>query len=327
MPWLGRLTRPLSSTSTTRVPGYVCPNSAVRWITSISRVPSLPSWDVELFREKAFEPALPHTLARCAAADLPATSLWFTHDSHPFNGVESLSSVPVTFELNLDFWKQYENEVVPLELRRTDEEPRFERKMLPLKVLLDHDSSVASESSSTSMTKRSVYLAQCSLSSLPAALRDALPLPPLLRAGKGDIYDSSLWMGRPPTFTPMHRDPNPNMFVQLAGQKVIRLLPPNVGQLVFRLVQQAAHSDSNSRFRGNEMMVGKESKVIESGIWGSENEREVPPVVEDITAVVQRYGQEATLSTGEGLFIPKGWWHSVRGVGKGINASVNWWHR
>jgi hypothetical protein len=327
MSWPGRLTERFSSTSKTRVRGFVRQSTAVRRISSIAKLPRLPSWDVEQFRGKAFEPALPHTLPRCAAADLPATSLWFTHDSDLFSGIATPNTGPVASELKLDFWRQYEGEVVPLELRWTDEQPRFERKMLPLKVLLDQGSSVTNDSSSPSTTKRSVYLAQCSLSSLPAALHDALPVPPLLRVGKGDIYDSSLWMGRPPTFTPLHRDPNPNMFVQLAGHKVIRLLPPNVGELAFQLVQQAAHVESNSRFRGSEMMVGRESKILEDGIWGAENERDVSPVVEDITSVVRRYGQEATLNTGEGLFIPKGWWHSVRGFGKGINASVNWWHR
>jgi hypothetical protein len=33
-------------------------------------------------------------------------------------------------------------------------------------------------------------------------------------------------IGHPPTYTPLHRDPNPNIFVQLAGEKVVRLLAP-----------------------------------------------------------------------------------------------------
>jgi len=33
------------------------------------------------------------------------------------------------------------------------------------------------------------------------------------------------------------------------------------------------------------------------------------------------------LEAGDGMFIPKGWWHSVKGVGKGIIGSANWWFR
>jgi hypothetical protein len=39
---------------------------------------------------------------------------------------------------------------------------------------------------------------------------------------------------------------------------------------------------------------------------------------------------ETTLYPGDALFIPQGWYHSVRSVGSpaiGINASANWWFR
>jgi len=36
---------------------------------------------------------------------------------------------------------------------------------------------------------------------------------------------------------------------------------------------------------------------------------------------------QTELDAGDALFIPKGWWHSVKGLGDGINGSVNWWFR
>jgi len=33
------------------------------------------------------------------------------------------------------------------------------------------------------------------------------------------------------------------------------------------------------------------------------------------------------VSPGDALFIPKGWWHSIKSVGIGVTASVNWWFR
>ena len=62
------------------------------------------------------------------------------------------------------------------------------------------------------------------------------------------------------------------------------------------------------------MMQGEERRVLEKTVWGDE-EVEGPD------------GWEAELESGDALFIPKGWWHSVKGVGEGINGSVNWWFR
>ncbi|RMD44720.1 hypothetical protein DV735_g392, partial [Chaetothyriales sp. CBS 134920] len=119
----------------------------------------------------------------------------------------------------------------------------------------------------------SIYLAQCPLTSLPDVLQADLPTPELvLKAGKGDVYASSLWLGHASAataaYTPLHRDPNPNLFLQLAGCKEIRLLPPEVGDVLFDAVREE-----------------------------------------------------------EALFIPKHWWHSVKGVGGGVTASANWWFR
>ena len=165
----------------------------------------------------------------------------------------------------------------------------------------------------------SLYIAQCSLNDLPPSLQADLPTPELvLKAGRGDIYDSSLWMGRPPTFTPLHRDPNPNLFVQLAGQKIIRLFSPEVGRAIFDAVQAKLAGTGNPTFRGDEMMQGQEREELEEAVWGSGR---------DGLNAWQSEGLEARLEMGEGLFIPKGWWHSVRGVGAGMNASVNWWFR
>jgi hypothetical protein len=125
-------------------------------------------------------------------------------------------------------------------------------------------------------------------------------------------------MGRPPTFTPLHKDPNPNLFFQLAGQKVIRLFSSEVGRAIFDAVQARLGGPGNATFRGEEMMQGQEREELEEAVWGDGSEGLKAWQVE---------GLEARLGMGEALFIPKGWWHSVRGIGAGMNASVNWWFR
>merc|ERR1711939_1149989 len=104
-----------------------------------------------------------------------------------------------------------------------------------------------------------VYLAQASLSDLPKGLREDVPTPELvLNAGKGDVYNSSIWLGLAPTYTPLHRDPNPNLFVQLAGRKTVRLYQPKVGHGIFAQVQ--------------ERIGGAEKKALEEEVWGGSHE-------------------------------------------------------
>lgn len=61
---------------------------------------------------------------------------------------------------------------------------------------------------------RNLYIAQSNISHLPEPLSQDLPVPDIVKhAGKGDIYNSSIWLGLQPTYTPLHRDPNPNLFL------------------------------------------------------------------------------------------------------------------
>lgn len=158
-----------------------------------------------------------------------------------------------------------------------------------------------------------IYIAQAQISELPKQLQDDLPIPHLVKgAGKGDIYDANLWMGIPPTYTPLHKDPNPNLFVQLASSKRVRLFNPTIGAAIFRHVQSNIGQSASASFRGNEMMEGPERAVLDEAVWGK---------------LLSRQGFEAIVSPGDALFIPRGWWHSIKSIGTDINASVNWWFR
>lgn len=227
--------------------------------------------------------------------DIPVISKWFRPS--PIGKGDQ--------ELNQSYLEPHGSTMVPLELTcREEQSERFERFQAPLSLLFSHIT--ASQDLSTRL-----YLAQCSLEDLPGELRSDLPMPNMIpHMGKGDIYGSSLWMGRPPTYTPLHRDPNPNLFVQLAGKKIIRLMKPDVGRELYERVRAGS---GHANMRGEEMMVGEESQRLDEAVWGD------GAILEDTRAE----GWQATLESGDGLYIPLGWWHSVRGVGSSVNASVS----
>ncbi|KAF5027625.1 hypothetical protein F66182_251 [Fusarium sp. NRRL 66182] len=161
-----------------------------------------------------------------------------------------------------------------------------------------------------------LYIAQSSLSDLPPELQKDVPTPELIRrVGKGDVYSSSIWLGTEPTYTPLHRDPNPNLFCQLCSSKVIRLMAPKTGDMLYSRVQTRLQKQGNSRIRTEDMMQGEEREALFDAVWG---EGSLPKAT-----------YEAHLGRGDALFIPNGWWHSVKSLGDcgHLNGSVNWWFR
>ncbi|OBT73960.1 hypothetical protein VF21_07456 [Pseudogymnoascus sp. 05NY08] len=157
-----------------------------------------------------------------------------------------------------------------------------------------------------------LYIAQAQMADLPQQLRDDLPTPELvLKAGKGDVYDANVWIGTPPTFTPLHKDPNPNLFVQLSSSKKVRIFEPRKGQAIFAAVRRKIGASPTAAFRGEEMMQGRERVELKEAVWDPAN----------------LDGHEVAVRPGDALFIPKGWWHSIKSEGDGLNASANWWFR
>lgn len=257
------------------------------------------------FRSESFTPALPALMPLGHFGQLPAIRKWFLQDEDSIVGTH----------LNMVYLSAFKNAIVPLELMRTTttsddalNDRSFQRGEAPFDVFLDW------AENATEKTNERIYLAQASIRELPQPLKDDLPTPELvLKAGKGEIYDTSLWLGISPNYTPLHKDPNPNLFVQLAGSKVVRLLPPEAGCEIFTAVQAALGRSTSASFRGTEMMEGEEKALLEAAIWNSSAQEN-----DHVFA-----GQEAHLSCGDGLFIPKGWWHSVKGIGTGITGSVS----
>ncbi|KAM0747153.1 Clavaminate synthase-like protein [Meredithblackwellia eburnea MCA 4105] len=155
------------------------------------------------------------------------------------------------------------------------------------------------------------------------------------------IGRKSVWIGLTETNTPLHCDPEHNFLLQLAGRKVVRLVSPSLGE---RWIGRAVGGISSQRkargmgqLRGEEMMDLASPEYEKSQrIWESEDAVEAILSLhaenDDRSGKQQQDVIEAVLDQGMGLFIPRGWWHAVKGVAKDptsqereVNASVNWW--
>jgi hypothetical protein len=252
--------------------------------------------------------------------DIPAYEKWHTRtEERPDDvrvrkfkrGSKAPEAVTTNMKLNMAYLEQYGDMNVPLEL--TTMSPNgptsFERFEGPFSLLLAHIMDKKD-------TSRRLYLAQHSLDDMPRGLRDDLPTPMgFLKSigGAGDIYGSSLWMGKAPTRTPLHRDPNPNLFVQLLGKKTIRLIEPTAGKELYeRIKEMVGEASGSATMRGEEMMRGKAMELLERTVWD-----------DNLTQDLAVQGFEVTLKEAHGLYIPLGWWHAVRSRGSGPNVSVS----
>lgn len=263
--------------------------------------------DLQHFRQKYFEPGTP-ILLRGVFGNFPAINRWFVPGVNDTN----------ERGLSLEYFDEFGQLPVPLEITQDVSSPRekqrFSRVDAPLSVFLqlcDPNNTIPARA----------YLAQCPLSDLPKALVQDVAVPELVTSvGRGDVYNSSIWLGQSPTYTPLHKDPNPNLFVQLAGTKAIRLMPPRDGLRIYETVRMRLGGGGNPDMRGDEMMAGIEAAELEKEIWSSD---EHAAQAKEVEAEERNHiALEAHVHPGDGLFIPQGWWHSVKGVGKGMTGSV-----
>lgn len=229
-----------------------------------------------------------------------------------------------------------------LESKLPSDEVQFNHQTKPYEILRFHaplallsaalDFNIANPKVSPSARLRGLYISQASLSDLPHELQADLPVPRIVKlAGKGDIYNSSIWLGLEQTYTPLHRDPNPNLFIQMCSTKVVRLLPPPSGEDIYSAMKSHLGTmTGNSRIRGMDMLNGPEAILSLKTIWNDGQwQNEFGPALGNEVARTRATMLEATLDDGDALFIPTGWWHSVRSMhldGR-LNGSVNWWFR
>lgn len=345
VPVMPGLIKSLSRTSRTILRPYSSSNG-LHTLSPVDKIVGpFAAIDLSEFRKRAFVPERPFlittrggTASKAENAtrfdqSLPATRKWFSH--------EHVSSSSPVLTLSEQYLLRFQDTILPYEfiidskgdtlqeyinwaqaenngsqelakflaqLLSEFDNRTFHRFNAPLSLFLQ-----ACRATPSHIISPRLYIAQAQIADLPKELQDDLPTPRIVKeGGKGDIYDANIWMGVPPTYTPLHKDPNPNLFVQLASSKRARLFEASVGSAIYRDVQQRIGQYGSASLRGDEMMEGPERGVLDDAVWGNG---------------VKGEGYEAMVNPGDALFIPKGWWHSIKSVGNDVTASVNWWFR
>ena len=246
--------------------------------------------DLETFRTQALAPSRPLLIPK--AFQLPAAKTWLLPTSVP-----TLNHSYLSLHADTAF--------VPMELTHSSaKSPFFQRvSSAPLSLFLAYAALPPAERG-----ERRFYIAQAPLSALPRALQADFATPSLVReSGSGDVYGTSLWIGIDGSYTPLHRDPNPNLLVQVAGKKRVRLMEESEGRSVLERVRRRAGTrvDGGPHVRGEEMMKDERAQ-LEWEVWENKDAQ----------------GFEGTIDANDGVFIPSGWWHAIRGEEEGLNISV-----
>ena len=76
---------------------------------------------------------------------------------------------------------------------------------------------------------------------------------------------------------------------------------------------------ARKRLRGEEMMEGLERAKVDRWVWGVTEVRHVKGCENTVEVNLDHdqgkiCGYEVEVNSGDGVFIPKGWWHAVRAV-------------
>ncbi|KAF8138280.1 cupin-like domain-containing protein [Boletus edulis] len=122
----------------------------------------------------------------------------------------------------------------------------------------------------------------------------------------------NLWIGGSDSVTSIHSDSYENMYTVVRGTKHFTLLPPSEGWcLQERLYPHAVYT------RELDLLPSHEASPVR---WSSVSDPDLPDALPPEAHPIQ-----ITLTAGDTLYLPVGWWHFVRQSGD-ITIALNWWY-
>ncbi|KAL9602230.1 MAG: hypothetical protein Q9219_001954 [cf. Caloplaca sp. 3 TL-2023] len=112
------------------------------------------------------------------------------------------------------------------------------------------------------------------------------------------------WFGPAGTVSPLHTDPYHNLLCQVVGKKYVRLYSP---EQTPRMYPKGIEGGGVDMSNTSEVDAEASVEILDAKY----------PLFKEATYV------ETTLSEGECLYIPRGWWHYVRSLS--VSCSVSFW--
>eukprot|EP01112_Ceratiomyxa_fruticulosa_P020231 TRINITY_DN683_c0_g1_i4.p1 TRINITY_DN683_c0_g1~~TRINITY_DN683_c0_g1_i4.p1 ORF type:complete len:450 (-),score=90.95 TRINITY_DN683_c0_g1_i4:174-1523(-) len=182
---------------------------------------------------------------------------------------------------------------VPIEVGKSYLDENWGQKLVTLDSFIDDYILNGSDSE-----KDRGYLAQTQLFDQIPILRNDIMIPDYCALDADDEPQINAWYGPKGTITPLHFDPDHNLFVQVVGKKYIRLYSPEHTPSLY------PHS---SGLTTNTSQVDVENVDLEKF-----------PLVKNVNYL------ECVIEEGQMLYIPRKWWHYVRSLSVSFSVSF-WW--
>lgn len=126
-----------------------------------------------------------------------------------------------------------------------------------------------------------------------------------------DAVITNLWIGPAGTVSPPHHDPYYNCFVQAVGYKEVWVSPPHLRPRKHVEPSQGESSLANSASKAS----------ISETLMANTASIDVFDMAESISPDVRAAAAKAILGPGDLLYMPPGWWHSLRSLTRSFSVS------
>ncbi|WVQ84998.1 hypothetical protein IAT38_007162 [Cryptococcus sp. DSM 104549] len=238
--------------------------------------------------------------------------------------------------------------VVPVEIGKAYDDSGWGQKVIPLESFLARAGYAVADHTDSDSTAGPLYLAQYSLfDQFPELARDMSfpdyvwscpPTPETYPTYQPPSSDDgvvvNVWIGSGESeiISPAHTDPYYNCYAQVLGCKRVWLAPPSCGPGMYMY----GFNNDSSQGQSPGGVTDPENLTLCDQYMTNTSKVPVLRPTEDFNGALQDYPEflkqvwplsmEALLESGDLLVMPPGWWHAMRGEGKGPIWSVSMWY-
>ncbi|CAL2044942.1 unnamed protein product [Caenorhabditis brenneri] len=184
------------------------------------------------------------------------------------------------------FLQQLHSRTFPVEIGTKYSDEDWSQKMMTFRSFIQNSEN------------QQLYLAQHRLFDQVPHLRKDVIIPDICfsESTSTENVDMNMWIGPSDTVSPLHTDPRKNMFVQIHGTKLFRMVSPDDSESVYPF----------------------------DGIISNTSQIDVEhPDMESFPDFSKVRVFDAIVNAGDALFIPEKWWHFVRSTTPSI--SISFW--